>query len=413
MELNNPPDKYRLLWEAAIREAAGPLSAYITPEDYGLSTVQLSAYSSESKLFEQEIRARIDFGRATMCLKLLEEFDAHSNRSYKHDIVISKDRIKGNVYVPRLVMLRANGEKRLVPTLQATQHLVTPENLLASELFQLSLKIFRFWGARGGAEARLAKTQMVSLQRLEARTPWSDLRAKPRPPLRELAGLVKSRTRAGWHSPHSAPHRMAELAISEGGSSFVHDASGPLSFLGVQDERFADRLFELLCLGWCTQSLQQSLDQFKVNADGIRNSHVPLMTGVFQGAKIEVFYQMRFSSTNHWVWSHSGKQLQGIPDLVIRSSKDEKIRHLLVDAKNRVSSAEGEVAYKLLGYKENLRLSPYLAVALFPEFGNVASVKGLSADDSRVVLARIPLESGPNGLADIARSILAQLQQEP
>lgn len=410
MELNNSQEKYRLLWEAAIREAAGPLSAYITPEDYAVSTVPLSATNSESKLFEHEIRARIDFGRAATCLELLEEFDANSNRSYKHDIVVSKDRIRGNIYVPRLVMLRANGEKQLIPTLQAAQHLVTPENLLASELFQLSLKIFRFWRARGGAEARLAKNQLLVLQRLEARTPWSELRLKPRPPLRELAGLVKSRTKAGWHSPESAPHRMAELATAEGGSSFIENAAGPLSFLGAQDERFADRLFELLCLGWCTQVLSQALSEFTINIAGIRDSHVPIMSGFSDGATIEVFYQMRFSSSNNWIWSHSGKQLQGVPDLVIRWSKDGRIRHALVDAKNRVGSAEGEVVYKLLGYKENLRLTPFLAVALFPEFSSEKSVRSLFSDDSRVVLARIPLASASNDLMSLAKMIMTLLQ---
>jgi hypothetical protein len=121
----------------------------------------------------------------------------------------------------------------------------------------------------------------------------------------------------------------------------------------------------------------------------------------------DLFKDVFFSS--HWIWNHSGKHLQGIPDLVIRRSKDGKISHTLVDAKNRVGSAEGEVVYKLLGYKENLRLTPFLAVALFPEFGSEKSVRSLFSDDSRVVLARIPLASASNDLMSLAKMILTLL----
>lgn len=393
MERTSDTAKVGKLWEAAILSAAGPLSAIITPETYGLSVLRVRSGSSAAKEpFETEIAARIALGCAVHCLQLLLVFEREITSSYRHEINVSSSVIDGKIVVARLVALRANGDWTRIPTVKARRQLVTPENLLASEMILTSIKIMNYWRGRGGAEAVLAARMLLEYQKMQSRRPWADLSLQPRATLSVLAGLVQSRTKSGWNLPKATINQIAELALGKSPHAALVQAAGPLGFLASQDERFADKLFELLCLGWFYLLAKASLEDVRVDTGAMRTGTRPLISARLDNIDFDIYYQRRFGPSTLWTWEESGKKLEAIPDVILSISTLTSSRIVLIDAKNRSAASESEVAYKLLGYKDNLNFKPYFAIAVFPEFEHSkVSYRGLRKEEDQVLLVRIPL----------------------
>ncbi len=400
--LSTDPEYNRRLWEAALRSAAGPVSAYISPATFGLSVFHLSAEDSQGDAFLSEIHARIDFGRALEITEALDQATRELTSGYSHSLAYCKGRIDGKIHVPRLILERSNGGRRGVPVLRAARHLQTPENLMASELLLSAIRVARFWASREGAEGALAAKMLTRLQALESKHPWTEFKTVPREHLSSLASSVKGRVRAGWCLPSSAMARLAELAAPNDISDSLRSAAGPLSYLGVQDGRFGDKLFELLCLGWIVSTLTSLFRTRSIRPAGIRNSSIAIWQGESRNSELMLYFQAGFVSKDAvWKWVTSNKALRAIPDFVLVVRTGTHMTLIVIDAKNRSASSDSEVVYKMLGYKENLRFDPYLGVALFPEFESEAVLSAVAFGAHKVVLARIPLELRVNSRAFI------------
>jgi hypothetical protein len=100
----------QLLWEAALREAAGPLSAYITPTAFALENLSVQALlESEEADFAAEIESRLDLGRAQAFLQLVGYSDVAVTTVYRHVLSYSRGAVRGKIHVPRYVLGMAHG----------------------------------------------------------------------------------------------------------------------------------------------------------------------------------------------------------------------------------------------------------------------------------------------------------------
>jgi len=384
-------DKQRL-WHAAVRSALGPLAAYLTPENYGLSTVSLSAVDSADQEFQAEIDTRLDLARAAQVIDLIETIGCDLPQSYRHYVYYCEDRIDGALLIPRLVRERAAGRFRRIPVLRAARFAETPEALLVSESMRISSRIASAWQNRGGAEGRLAGTLAQRLTAMESRQPWASLRSKPRPALTSLAATVKSRTIAGWNLPGAPLDRLTDAMLD--GSKAVSEAAGPISYLVSEDPRFEDRLFELICLGWLLGALKAWDPAGTVHPRNLRASG-PIFTGEKRAFYLRLFYQAsHVSQSARYYRRGSNKPLRAIPDFVLELNYKDRSISLLLDAKNRVLSSNSEILYKMLGYRENLGLSPYFGLGIAPAYDGKRSLDGVQYSQRLAAVLRLPLKGG-------------------
>lgn len=392
MALIEQADPELQLWHIAIRAALGPLSAYLTPENYGLSSVGLTARDSDDEEFRAEIEKRLDLARTVQVVELVSEIGNDPPQSYRHSVHYCDDRIDGALLIPRLVRERAAGRLKRIPVLRASRFVETPEALLVSESIRLSHRVALAWCERGGAEGALATALSERLATIEAQQPWTSLRLRPRPVLRALASTVKSRTVAGWNAPGSAIDRLSNLMLD--GSQAVTEAAGPIAFLVSRDRRFEDRLFELVCLGWLIGALKAWDPAGKVHPETLRASG-PIFSGEKNGLRINLHYQAGYvGKTARYRWRRSGKQLRAVPDFSLQVEAAGVTHAILLDAKNRVLSSNSEIVYKLLGYRENLGFSPYFALGIAPAHNGRRSFDGVQHADRDAAILRLPLATG-------------------
>lgn len=381
------------LWRAAITSALGPLSAYITPQSFGLSLVGLRGAEHADEDFKVEIQRRIDLGRACVVAEIVEGLSSELPHTYRHSVRYSEDRIDGVLVVPRLVRERAAGRTGRIPVLRAARFSETPEALLTSELLRVSARVASDWSAVSGAEGLYARRLAVRVRALEAQQPWAALRTRPRAALRSLASSVKSRAVAGWTPLGGGYDRLAELAL--GVVTGVTADTGPIMFLVSEDERYADRLFELICLGWLLSSLKKMDPAGEVNVSALRGTSTPIFKGARNGVEVRLHYQAGyFSRVARYVWRKTGSKLRAIPDYSLELDGSGWSRSVLLDAKNRGLTSRSEIIYKLLGYQENLGLSPYTAIGIAPEYGAHADLSGVVYAERSAFVIRIPLNRG-------------------
>ena len=82
---------------------------------------------------------------------------------------------------------------------------------------------------------------------------------------------------------------------------------------------------------------------------------------------------------------------------------------MILDAKNRTLASESEVAYKLMGYKENLGMWPFQTVGVYPSFSNKLRLRRLEKDMDQILLAHVPLANGRRTVGRIVRQFLRTL----
>lgn len=381
------------LWKEAIASALGPLSTYLTPQSYGISLIGLAGAAHTDEDFRTQIGRRIDLGRASIVAEIVGELNSDLPQSYRHSIHYSEDRIDGVLVVPRLVRERAAGRESRIPVLRASRFIETPEALLVSELLRLSARVASAWSATTGAEGNFARHLANRIRSLEAQQPWAALRGRPRPAVRSLAASVKNRAVAGWTPLGGTFDRLAGLVL--GAPNGILPDSGPIAFLISEDERYADRLFELVCIGWLLSGLRKMDPGGRVDPEGICNASSPIFEGVRNGVRVRLHYQAGyFSKIARYEWRSTGKKLRAIPDYSLELYGGGWSRVILLDAKNRVFSSSSEIIYKLLGYQENLGISPFTAIGIAPEYGAFTALSGVEYLDRTVMVARIPLRKG-------------------
>jgi hypothetical protein len=404
-----------MIWETVLRDAAGPLSAYYTPTDYALESLSLRPveYNSED-FFLHEIRSRLDLGRTHAFTTLLPEIVSATTSEYRHKISFSQGGIRGKIHVPRLIAARARGDRRGIPVIRAERQLMTPENLLVSEVLRLSLRVAKQWASEEGAESKSAIRMISELQGVESSYPWVELRARPRPVLRELVSLVLGRVRVGITMPDGPIHQVAQLFADAFGSAagFEQVIGESLRMLVSQHPAFEDKVFELLCVGWLVTALSRHADNVEVNVKGLRGTNKrPLLVASYEGRTIELYFQtsMNVLPKGRWIYRKTRAALRGTPDIVLRVTNGGVGKVIILDAKNRSDSTESEVTYKLLGYKENWGLSPFYGVGIYPSLGNRLEIKRLDSGADSLFLVHVPLLRARRVIDKVTKRLLASL----
>ncbi|MNS07213.1 hypothetical protein D3C72_386500 [compost metagenome] len=381
------------LWKAALTSSLGPLSAYLSPQNYGLSRIGLAASSVTDDDFHAMIQGRIDLGRASTVAALIQGLGSEIPQIYRHAVHYSVDRIDGVLMVPRLVRERAAGRSDRIPVLRVARFSETPEALFVSELLRLSTRVATAWGRSSGAEGVYARDLEGRLRILESQQPWAALRAAPRASLRSLASSVKTRAVAGWTARGATFETLADLVLGDAQS--VSADPGPIAFMLSEDERYADRIFELVCIGWLLLGLKKLDPKGRIDPHALKGSSKPLFSGSWKGVVIRLHYQAGyFSQSARYGWRRNGAGLRAIPDYSIELEGRGWRRSVLLDAKNRVLSGPSEVIYKLLGYQENLGISPYLAIGIAPSYGARCDLDGVRFGDRSAMIAKVPLSYG-------------------
>jgi len=401
-------NKSQALWAAALRDAAGPLSAYITPAAFALEKVSVQAVLERGAHdFAAEIESRLDLGRAHAFLELLDHSSVTVTSVYRHMLIYSLGAIRGKIHVPRFVLGIARNEGRGIPVVQARRQVTTPENLLVSECFRLCIASAEFWKRRGGAEAVYAAELWRGLLAYESTFPWNELRTKARPSLAELIGIVDGRIRAGQVEPGTFYEHVAALFSERPNNQAAFEkAATPIALLLTQAPEFEDRVFELLCLAWTISALRSQCSNFVVNPIALRGPKKgPLAMGDCSQARISLFYQQSAGllPKPRWIDRRTSAALAALPDMVIRIEHGNAIRLLILDAKNRTLASESDVAYKLMGYKENLGIEEFQAAGIYPAYGTRLRLRRLEKGDERIFLAHVPLSDGSRVMRRLAR----------
>ena len=289
MVQSREPQRTLDLWAAALRDAAGPLSAYITPASFALENLPVHAISLvEDQDFESQIESRLDLGRTDAFLRLLREADVDVATAYHHVLAWSEGTIRGKVHIPRYVLGKARNDRRGVPVILARRQATTPENLLVSEAFRLSIAIAELWKIQGGAEGQYAAGLLTGLQAYESAFPWNELRTRARPSLVELVGIVEGRIQAGQVELGSFYQKATSLFSRRPDNlSAFEMASTPISMLVSRSPEFEDRVFELLCLAWMIAAIRSSCSHVVVKPSSLRGpKKEPVATGYFQGNRL-------------------------------------------------------------------------------------------------------------------------------
>lgn len=405
-------NRTQLLWAAALREAAGPLSAYITPNSLALEkvSVQMLLDDPSARDFASEIEARLDLGRAVAFLQLLQNSDLTVTTAYRHVLSWSEDSIKGKIHIPRHVLGLARNERRGIPVRLARREVNTPENLLISEALRLCIATVESWKLRRGAEAQYAFSLWNGLQAFESSFPWNELRTKARPSLAELVSVADGRIRAGQIERGSFYEKAVALFSDRPNNVTAFEAAAtPISLLLTQAPEFEDRVFELLCLAWVIRALQASCTSVVVNPIALRGTKKgPIAEGMLGQKKVSLFYQQSAGllPIPTWIYRHSLQPVRAIPDLVLRLDDQATEQFIILDAKNRTFASEGEVAYKLMGYKDNLELIPFFAIGLYPGFSRKLRVRRIDKGVNRIFLIHVPISQGSRTVRRLAKRFL-------
>ena len=387
------------IWTAAIRDAAGLLAAYITPPEYGLSAFTGEAGSGQD-VFDKELRRRLDLGRVNQFAELVSRLQAEPERLRRRTVRFTTGEVLGTIHVPKYLISLAAGMPDKIPVLQSRSSKLTPENQLVAEGLERSLGVCRSWIAAGGAEARLASELIRRLGLVARAEPWRDVMSKPRPPLKPLASQVRNLV-AGGALPREPYLELSELL---GGLSMASDvkafvaSAGLLSLLVTKDTRFEDKLFELLCLSWFINALAVraepgTLELFPSRLKAAKG--LPVARAAIRGRQVSLFFQSGVVvPVRNWRYVEPSQPLGAIFDIFCRiSATPGQSVDLIVDAKNRSFASEGEVAYKMLGYKENVVAEGqrFLGLAIFPSESSRLKVKSLHRAEHRLWLAHAPL----------------------
>jgi hypothetical protein len=405
------------VWEAALKDAAGLFSAYLTPQDYGLASLRVQGTEEDNTdPFLTEIHRRIDLGRAASFTEMVESLTGGLTTQFRQTITYCKQEIRGKVHMPRYVITHARNPEIGIPVTRAERHPATPENLLVSEAIRRSLVITRAWWANRSAEGNLARNLNKRLQRVEAQQPWSDLRILPRDSFRGLLRTVKSRVATKMVRRQPIERVIKLFDVEDAATSAFESSAELLTLLVTEHPEFEDKLFELLCLGWILNAVKTCSAKFQVWPSRLTGAKgKALMVGIIGTGTVEVYFQAgTILPEGRWHYQPRNTALKAIVDIVCRVQRDAASECLtyLLDAKNRGQN-DSEVIYKLLGYKENLGLQPFHAVGIFPGFRGKLELKRLTEGDNHVWILRVPLLKGRRIFTRLTERVIASYYAAP
>lgn len=340
---------------------------------------------------------------------MVDDLSARLTSGYRHSVSISRGALQGKLHVPSYAREVAHGRPDHFPVIRATRVIHTPENLLVSEAIRLSLAVTRAWAHQRGAEGKAGLAVLQKLTRTEARHPWTELRNIPRPPLSTLIPVVRGRAVAGMIPLNSPILGVCDLFENRNRNAAAFDASAEaLAFAATNNPRFGDRLFELLCLAWIIDGVQTACDESVLVPGALRQGSVaPILRATHHTTQLQVFFQTgRPLGPKRWRDRITMKPLAAIPDIVVKARRGDQQWFFIIDAKNRPKGSDSSVVYKLLGYRENTSVQPFLAVAIFPTADSNLTHRTLIHRPNRVTLLRLPLRSGRRIVQRLVRQVL-------
>jgi len=103
---------------------------------------------------------------------------------------------------------------------------------------------------------------------------------------------------------------------------------------------------------------------------------------------------------------HTDKPLRALPEIVLKIADGKTERLVILDAKNRTLASESDVAYKLMGYKENLEIKAFQVVGVYPSFLGKLRLRRLEKAAEQILLVHVPLSNGRQTIRRIARKFL-------
>jgi len=363
--------------------------------------------------FILQIQRRLDLGRAMRFAEMIDELSRQITSIYRHHIVFSSGTLNGTLHVPSYVREIAQGRGDRFPVIRATRVNHTTENLLVSEALRLSLTVARYWAQERGAEGKTGIALLRRLTRAEAAYPWAELRNLPRPPISTLIPIVRGRAVAGVISHGSPILDVCDLFGSDSGNPVAFQASAKaFAFAAATNPVFADRLFELVCLAWIIGGIRAVADQSVLNPLVLQGGGAePILHARDGRTEVKVFFQTgRPLGAKRWRDRATMKLLAAIPDILLETRRNGETRFFVVDAKNRPQASDSSVAYKMLGYSENIAVRPFFGMAIFPSARRKITRRTLVRGLNQVTLLRVPLDMGSRVVRRVIRQMLSQRQ---
>ncbi|MDX1132201.1 hypothetical protein GOL33_17170 [Sinorhizobium medicae] len=360
--------------------------------------------------FVHHIRSRIELSRSARLAEILQRVTYSELTAFRHEIHYGRRKVEGAIIVPRLIRERAAGRTDSIPVLRTVKNADTPEALFISEIIQSSVRVCRTWIRRGGSEGRLAGKHLKFFSALENQPPWNELRNKPRPALTELVGIVRSRLASGWSKKGGIIDRLLETIDNEGQA--VSDAAGDIAFFISNDPRYQDKMFELICLGWLVAASRTEATSFMLNEENFLSTKGPIAEISTSAGTWKFHYQRFYTSETIYSWRGSGRPLRAIPDYVAETEQNGTFKTIILDAKNRPQSSKTEIIYKMLGYKENLGLNRFTALAIAPSYDESSFHRVQDRRGNAVNVIYLQLGKGDVILRRILRSVLRRRSGE-
>lgn len=409
----NTKSKEQALWTAALKDAAGPLSQYLAPSRFNLSLIPVEAEATdESSEFYRAIIDRLDLARARSIRKAVQLASSPQSYSYRHDVVYNQSQLRGKLHVPEYVRARAAGLPRGVPAIRTQKALSTPENHLVTEAIQWGLTTTQKWSSSPGAAGSFAEEEASALRREEAKSPWAELRHQPSYSITRLLQIVEHRLSSGIASAaHPAADIVALFRTEYGSELALTEAASFLSTAIVDDPDFADRIFELLLLGWITASFETLYSIVDVNPETLQDSRkTPTVTASSKsGTDLKLYYQSSHALPGgHWkkrIGVSDYKPVAGVPDFCLTADSPSSTRTYLIDAKYRSWAGRSETMYKMLGYRDNFTMGNFVGVAIFPEFEETFRGEHYYESSDRVSIVKIPLTKGRTYITRLLASL--------
>ncbi|HEX8377466.1 MAG TPA: hypothetical protein VF602_06570 [Pedobacter sp.] len=148
-----------------------------------------------------------------------------------------------------------------------------------------------------------------------------------------------------------------------------------------------------MCLSWLINALSKCADTIEINPSAIKgDTKTPLLIIFRKDTKIELYFQTAaiVLGKGLWIDKITNRSLRGIPDIILRFTNSKESRLVIFDAKNRSKSSESEVAYKLIGYKDNFNINPFIGIGLYPSFDNF-TYRHLQNKNNQIYLLHLPL----------------------
>ena len=347
------------------RESLPLLASYFSGNDVLVSDINTSVINTDNDgfiEFEAMLVARHLISYSQKLYSTLKKIE----RNYSTITVSTKAKSKGSIrgrldtsaYIYQ--KFQQSTFPKSYPIIVSNESPNTPENLLARALLEKTLaQLGRLIIPKKSAEFILANKFQRYFLGLKKSVFWSGVHK--RNDINRLA--LETRRRVARRQTGNEFHYKELLNIFSclhfdfANLSAVNSDSSDVStsFVFPEDKNFSDRLFEIWCLSTILYILR---DLGCINRELPRKltdrGMYPICVFEKNGLELEVWFQKKISTPSAWKYSKTGRELIGMPDIVITSSNGFR---MIIDAKNKLvtTNTRAEETYKILGYFENYK----------------------------------------------------------